>query len=211
MAKRASKKRGTKRRAKRRSSSPTVTVRFANPRSKPVAKRRPKRKNPESRRTRSLAAKRGARRRRRSNPTRHYRRRRNPETFAQRAGKLAFGAVAALGTGVVVIYAASKIMPGQAISEYGIPALVFLAGVGIARTMPTLGVGMALGSFSPFVLPVASKVVSALTPATPAATTAAAQAAGIARAYRGMRALGRGGMHAVDWRGMSAVDMRGYR
>jgi hypothetical protein len=83
---------------------------------------------------------------------------------------------------------------------YGIPALAFLAGVGIARTMPTLGVGMALGAASPFVIPVATKLLTATAPATTPATTAALRAVTMSRAYRTMR--------AVDARypGMSAVD-----
>jgi hypothetical protein len=194
MAKRSKKRsKGKKKSAKR--SSPTVTVRFANPgRRRTMAKRRRRtRKNP--------ANPANPRRRLRHNPKpRHHRRRRNPETFAQRAGKLAFGAVIAVGTGVGVTYAASKIMPGSNVSMYGIPALTFLAGVGIARTMPTLGVGMALGSFAPFVVPVTTKLLTATQPATPAATTAAAGAAGIARAYRRMNAVHMG-------RGVSAVNM----
>lgn len=114
---------------------------------------------------------------------------------------MAFGALIAVGTGVGVTYAASKIMPGSNVSMYGVPALTFLAGVGIARTMPTLGVGMALGSFAPFVVPVTTKLLTATTPATPAATSAAAGAAGIARAYRRMNAVHMG-------RGAGAIDMR---
>jgi len=145
---------------------------------------------------------------RRSNPgkkpRRTGRRRRNPGTFAERAGKLAGGALVAVGTAVLVTYGQSKLMPGQAVTLYGIPALGFLAGVGIARTMPTLGVGMALGSFAPFALPLTSKLLAATTP-----TPAAAQAAGIARAFRSMRAvqMGRGRMGAID---MGAVDHPAY-
>jgi len=152
------------------------------------------------------------RHRRRKNPSNPRRRRRNPETFAQRGGKLLAGAVVAVGTGVLVTYAASKIMPGSAVSMYGVPALAFLAGVGIARTMPTLGVGMALGAASPFVLPVATKLLTATQPATPAATTAALHAAGMARAYRTMRAVDMGaidiGAGSFTTRPMRGVEYR---
>jgi hypothetical protein len=193
----AKKGRKSGKRAKKRARSPsTVTVRFANPGRRPtMAKRRKGRKNPANPR----------RRRARKNPI-HRRRRRNPETFAQRAGKLAAGAVVAVGTGVLVTYAASKIQPGTAVSMYGIPALAFLAGVGIARTMPTLGVGMALGASSPFVIPVATKLLSATQPSSPA-TAAALHAAGIARAYRRMSAVSMGHNQFSNFRPMRAVDL----
>jgi len=163
-----------------------------------MAKRRRRaRKNPANPRRRRAS---------RKNPI-HRRRRRNPETFAQRAGKLAAGAVVAVGTGVLVTYAASKIQPGTAISMYGIPALAFLAGVGIARTMPTLGVGMALGAASPFVIPVATKLLSATQPATTPTTAAALHAAGIARAYRRMSAVSMGHNQFSNFRPMRAVDL----
>ncbi len=170
---------------------------MAKKRKKSGSKRKSPRRNPSNPRR----AKKGS----------HRRRRRNPGTFAERAGQLAAGAVIALGTAVGTTYAQSKIMPGQTTSLYGIPALVFLAGVGIARTMPMLGVSMALGAFAPFSVALTSKLLTATTPATPTTpSTPAATAAGISRAYRAMRAIdmGRGrGMRAVD---LGAVDMGRY-
>ena len=145
---------------------------------------------------------------RRGNPTKNKsrRRRRNPGTFAERAGKLAGGAAVAVLSAIGVTFGTAKIMPGSKLSLYGIPGLVFLAGVGIARTMPTLGVGMALGAFAPFALPLTSKLLTATTPAAP--SSPAVTAAGISRAFRGMRAVsigaGHRAMRAVD---LGAVDM----
>ena len=138
------------------------------------------------------------RRRPRKNPV-HRRRRRNPETFAQRAGKLAAVGAVALGTGALVYVASSKIAPGSPWSLYGIPAATALVGVAAARTMPTLGVGMAIGSLSPFALPIASKIAALTAPSSPSQT-----AAGIARSMRNMRAVSMGRMGAID---MGAVDM----
>ena len=143
---------------------------------------------------------------RRPKGARRTSRRRNPGTYAERAGKLLAGAAVALATGAAVYIGSSKIMPGSKTSLYGIPALVFLAGVGVARTMPTLGVGMCLGSFAPFALPLASKALAATSPSTPSTT------AGMARVVRNLRAVSMGrslpGMRAVD---MGAVDMGAYR
>ena len=178
-------KRGkAKKKTARKGASPTVTVRFANEGAM-AKKKGGKRKSP-----------------RRSNPSKKKgsrgRRRRNPSTFWERAGKLAAGAAVAVGTGVLVTYAQSKIMPGQAITLYGLPALAFLAGVGIARTMPTLGVGMALGSFAGFATPLTSKLLAATTPTTPTTTTTAA-----IRAVHALRSARGRYTNAVD---MRAVD-----
>jgi hypothetical protein len=174
---------------KKGGSSPGVTLRFANPRSASMAK---KKKTG------------GSKKPRRSNPKKPAprRRRRNPGTFAERAGKLAGVAAVALASGALVYVATSKIMPGSNVSLYGIPAATFLVGAAAARTMPTLGVGMAIGSLSPFALPIANKVASLMAPANP--TTPAAAAAGIARSMRNMRAVSMGRMGAID---MGAVDM----
>ena len=160
-----------------------------------------KRKNPKARRSpRRNPAKRNKGRR-------TSRRRSNPGTYAERAGKLLAGAAVALATGALVYVGSSKIMPGTKTSLYGLPALVFLAGVGIARTMPTLGVGMCLGAVAPFALPLASKALAATAPAATTTTTA-----GMARVVRSLRAVSMGrslpGMRAVD---MGAVDMGAYR
>lgn len=113
--------------------------------------------------------------------------------------KLAGGALATLVSGVVVTVAISKAPAtwGKA-AEYGIPAAAFLAGAAVAKSHPMVGGGVALGAFTPFVLPLASKALTAL----PAAQTPAATAAGIGRAFRSMRAVDLG---AVD---MGAVEYR---
>lgn len=113
--------------------------------------------------------------------------------------RLAGGGLAMLGMGAVTYAAMTRIAPGQAISEYGIPAVGFGLGAIIAKRHPMLGGGMALGALSPFVLPVAQKVVAALPAPAPAA---ASTAAGIGRAFRTMRAVDMG---AVD---LGAVDYR---
>ena len=134
------------------------------------------------------------------NPHRRPRRRNPSGTFGDRVGRLAMGAAVALDTGVAVVFVMSK-APAGPLSEYGIPIATGLVGAAVYRTMPTLGAGMALGAASPFVLPLASKLIIATTPSTPSAT-----AAGIARSMRTMRAvsMGRGRMGAID---MGAVDM----
>ena len=154
--------------------------------------------------------KRGAHKR--GNPSKkggHRRRRRNPaEGFGDRAMKLAGGTLAALGAGTLVLIGISKIQPGQPISTYGIPALGFVAGAAIAKSHPMLGGGIALGSVAaPFTLPIASKLLATMQPAssttttmTTPASTAAATTQGIATAYR-RRMMGMGAVH------MGAVHM----
>ena len=152
------------------------------------------------------AAPRKSSHRRKSNPRRSSRRRRNPAGgFGDRLIKLGLGAGVALLTATGVIYAQGKFAqpaPGQTTNNlmlYGIPAATALVGVAAAKAMPTLGVGMALGAFSPFALPLASKALSSGTPSANAA-------AGISRAFRSMRAVG-----AIDYHpSMGAVDMHGW-
>jgi hypothetical protein len=187
------KKRGGGKRKTSKRRAATVTVRYANEGSMS------KTKNPRRGGKRSHHGK------RRGNPRR--RRRSNPSGFMERAGRLLGLAAVAVGTGVGVTWAASKIMPGTNTSLYGIPILTFLAGAAISQKMPTLGVGIAAGSAAPFVVPLTTKLLTATAPATP--TTPATTAAGIARAYRGMRAIdmGHGRMGAID---MGAIDMGRY-
>jgi hypothetical protein len=183
----AKKKRGgAKRKSTKHRRAPTVTVRFANEGS--MAKKNPRR---GKRRASSHRKHKGA----------HRRRRRNPSGFMERAGRLLGLAAVAVGTGVGVTWAASKVMPGSNTSLYGIPILTFLAGAAISQKMPTLGVGIAAGSAAPFVMPLATKLLTATAPSSPATT-----AAGISRAYRSMRAIDMGGgrMGAID---MGAIDM----
>lgn len=120
----------------------------------------------------------GHRRRNPSNPRRkkgHHRRRRNPgDTFMSRAGRLLGGAAVAVATGVAVTYVQAKWMPGNPLTLYGVPAAGFLAGVALAKKAPTFGVGMALGSASPFVLPLGSRLLAAGTPTANASRTTAA-------------------------------------
>ena len=121
----------------------------------------------------------------RANPKKtKHRRRRNPSgDFASRLGKLATITGVAVASAVGVYFGQAKIAPGNPMSLYGIPAGVFLLGVGIARKMPTIGAGLAIGAPAPFALPLASKLLAATNP-TPATT-----AAGVGRAYRSMRAI----------------------
>lgn len=100
----------------------------------------------------------------RKNPkeNRRRRRRRNPEgTFTQRLMSLAGGAAVALGAGVLVTVGQAKFSPGSAFTLYGLPIAGLAAGAWLSEKMPTVGTGLALGSVSPFVLPVASKLLSA--------------------------------------------------
>src|SRR4051812_20142283 len=117
--------------------SPTVTVRFANPEGGRMAKKngkRTKRRNPSNPRRR----------------TRHHAKRRNPSPrsggFMNSALKLAGVAAVTVVAGIGVTYAMSKIQPGTPISTYGVPAAAFVGGVLLAKKMPTLGAGLALGS-----------------------------------------------------------------
>lgn len=140
-----------------------VTIRYANPSGGRMAAR--KKKGGGSRRKSG--------RRNPSNPKRGHRRRRNPgNTFGDRFGKLAGLALVTLASGAAVLVAQSRIQPGTALSEYGIPVVGFVAGVALAKKMPTLGTGIAAGSAAaPFVLPLGSKIAGMLPAATPAATT----------------------------------------
>jgi hypothetical protein len=205
-----------KKRAKKRKggSSPSVSVRFANPSGGAMAKKKGGKRRRKGTRRRASSHRR-SRRSNPSNPRRsrkrtHHRRRRNPSGgFMDRAAKLAGGALVAVGTGVAETFAMSKFSPQGAtmsmVVEYGVPAAVFLTGVAVAKSSPTIGVGMALGAFAPFVLPITSKALAATAPATPSTT-----AAGISRAYRAMRAVqGRQygyGMGAVDHPMVGAVN-----
>ena len=126
----------------------------------------------------------------------HRRRRRNAGSFSEKMGQLAMLGAAAVATAVVATIGTAKIYPGNKLSLYGIPAGLFLLGVGLSKSMPKLGVGMAAGAFAPFALPLASKALAATTPSTPAVT-----ASGIGRSMRQMRS---GRMGAVD---MGAVHM----
>lgn len=164
-------------------------------------------------------------RRRRASPRRHTRRRRNPAAggFVDRLTHLAGGALAAVGTGVLVIYGQSKLQPAPVAGAttpatpsnlvlYGVPLAAFLAGTALAGKIPTLGAGVALGAFSPFALPLASKMLAASTATTATTTTttqpAATTAAGLGRAFRSMRAVSMGSAGGYDPYDMGAVDMR---
>jgi hypothetical protein len=187
MAKRPTKKKSPK-------SSPTVTLRLANPARRTVAKKKPTKKKKTARRNPSTA-------RRGSKKGSHRRRRRNPGSFSEKAGQLAVLGAAAVATAVIVTIGTAKIYPGKPLSLYGIPAVAFLAGVALSKSSPKLGVGIAAGAFAPFALPLASKVLTATTPA----STPAVAASGIGRSMRQM-AMGRR-MGAVD---MGAVNLHSY-
>jgi hypothetical protein len=131
------------------------------------------------------------------------RRRRNPpDTFMGRAGRLLGGAAVALAAGTAVLYGQGKILPGQNTSLYGVPAVGFLAGVALAKKMPTVGVGLALGSIAgPFAIPIASKILAG---STPSASTPALKAVELAAVE-----MGRYGrlLQADTAYAMSAVEM----
>ena len=162
-----------------KAAKPTATVRFANGArmAKSKTKKKAKHRNP------SNPAK--------KNPERaHRRRRRNPKgDFGDRALKLGGAAVAAGVGGVLSYLAMSKLAQYGAAAEYGVPLVLFGTGVAIARSHPLVGGGLALGSVTPFVAPLASKAIAALPAST---TTAPATANGIARAMRSMRAVDMG-------------------
>jgi hypothetical protein len=145
----------------------------------------------------------GKRRARRSNPSNPRRRRRNPRSgFGDNAMKMGGVALAALAGGALVLVGMSKIMPGQAISTYGVPAAGLLIGAALYKSHPEIGAGVAAGSIAgAFALPLASKTLTMLPASTtPAAQPAATTAAGISAAMR------RYNMNAVH---MGAVHMGG--
>jgi hypothetical protein len=147
------------------------------------------------------AAKRPSGKRNPKNPKR--RARRNPAGgFGDRAMKLLGGAAVVVATGIGVTYAMSKLDPGSNVSTYGIPLVTFGVGAALARKMPVLGGGMALGAATPFVLPLTSRVL-ALGQPTPATT-----AAGLGRMLNQMRSVHQLG--AVQRGNLGAVDSR-YR
>lgn len=135
--------------------------------------------------------------------------------FVDRLTHLAGGALVAVGTGVLVTYGQSKLQPATTtpgspsnLVLYGVPLAAFLAGTALAGKMPTLGAGVALGAFSPFALPLASKMLAASTATTTTTQPAAATAAGLGRAFRSMRAVSMGSAGGYDPYDMGAVDMR---
>ena len=124
----------------------------------------------------------------------HRRRRNPPNTFGARLGRLAAAGAVAVATGVGVYYAAGKIAPTHPqIASYGVPLAGLLLGVALARKMPVLGAGVAVGSVAPLAVPVATKVLN----------PAASATSSLGRAARRMAAIDMG---AID---MGAVDMRG--
>lgn len=154
-----------------------------------------------------------------SNPAnpRRRRRRRNPgTTFVQALGKVLGGAAAMFGSGVLVTLGTAKIMPGHPLSLYGIPAATALLGAGIATKAPVIGIGVAAGAASPFVLPVASTLLGGGTtgiPAAPAASTVSAlRAVAMSGPYRELNAYPRA-MYGMPIRGvqypLGAVSMAG--
>lgn len=144
----------------------------------------------------------------------HRRRRRNPKiTFVQALGKVAGGAAAMFGSGVVTTLAAAKLQtamsapaagttaPTQASAAwtYVPSAVVALLGAAVATRMPIVGAGITAGAAAPFVLPVASRM---LMPSSPAAAPAASPAT--VAALRAV-AMGSGGA----WRALNtARDLR---
>lgn len=164
-----------------------------------MAKKRAKRKSSSKRPA--------GKRPRRNNPRKkrvHHRRRNPKTTFVSALGKVAGGAAAMFGSGVVVTLASVKLsqhmatpatattpaVPANAAWQY-VPSIVAaLIGAGVATKYPLVGVGVAAGGAAPFVLPVVSRM---LAPATPVA---------------GLRAVAMGNA----WRSLNASrDLRGVR
>jgi len=125
-----------------------------------------------------------------TNP-RGRRRRRNGTTFVQALGKVLGAGAAMFGSGVLVTLGTAKIAPGSPWSMYGIPLAAGALGAGIATRYPLIGAGVAAGGAAPFVLPVASRM---LTSGIPSAN---------APAVSGLRAVAMGS----TWRRMAAVRM----
>lgn len=130
-----------------------------------------------------------------------HRRRRNPRiTFVSALGKVAGGAAAMFGSGVVTTLASVKLSsamatptaPAAAAWAYVPSLVVALIGAGVATRSPLVGAGIAAGGAAPFILPVAARI---LTPA-PASTAAGAAGNATVSALRavsmgsGWRALG---------------------
>jgi hypothetical protein len=128
--------------------------------------------------------------------------RRNPAGFGDRAMRLLGGAAVVLGTGIGVTYAMAKIAPGTNGSMYGIPAATFVVGAALAKKMPVLGAGMALGAATPFAVPLASRVLAMGQDS----GTQARAAAGLGRMLRAVQARQLGAVHTRG--GMGAIDSR---
>lgn len=122
-------------------------------------------------------------------------RRRNPgTTFVQALGKVLGGVAAAFGAGVVTTVATAKIAPGHPLSLYGIPLGVGLLGAAVATKAPVVGVGIAAGAASPFVLPVSSTVLAGTTTGIPTmnpspSTVSALRAVAMGAQYRSLRGM----------------------
>lgn len=135
------------------------------------------------------------------------RRRRNPDTFMSRLMSLGAVAGVAVLSGVVVTVVQAKVKPGSALSLYGAPVAMAVGGALLAKHAPTIGAGMVAGSFSPFVLPVASRALTGSSPTAGAAQTAAAAVAGL----EDIEAVEMGDefYHALNAVTMGAVEMGG--
>lgn len=91
------------------------------------------------------------------------RRRRNPRgmTFGTAIGYAVAAMAVMLGTGVIVTLATAKFSPGHPMSLYGIPAVTAIGGAWLATKAPLIGIGVAVGAASPFVLPLGSRLLGA--------------------------------------------------
>jgi hypothetical protein len=183
----------------------------------------------------ALAAHNKAKRRghRKSNPASNpksngrRRRRRNPAqmTFIQAFGKVAGGAAAMFGSGVLTTIASVKLssamatpatataaaVPASAAWAYVPSALMALLGAGIATRYPLVGAGVAAGGAAPFILPVTARILTPATTSTTATTATPAAAPATPATVSALRAVAMGG----SWRSLNSyptpMNMSGVR
>jgi hypothetical protein len=189
----------------KKAAKPDVTVRFANPGAKTMAKSK---KNPKR-------AKRSSRRKNPANPRRAgARRRRNPSGMSNKFGdrflKLAGATVAAVGGGIVSYVAMSKLAQYGQVAEYAVPVALLATGAALAKSHPLIGGGIAIGSAAPFVPLAASKVLALMPATTPAATTTTPTTTTGALGYRNVRAMGAVQMGAVQMGQARYRNVQGY-
>lgn len=116
-------------------------------------------------------------------PGRRKKRRNPPTTFVQALLKVAGGAAAMFGSGVLVTVGASKIKPGSPWTLYGFPVAAGVLGAAVATKYPVVGVGIAAGGAAPFVIPASTRMLqgpsaNAASPATVSALRAVAMGGG---------------------------------
>lgn len=169
----------------------------------------------------ALAAHNKAKGHRKSNPSNpkangRRRRRRNPAqmTFIQALGKVAGGAAAMFGSGVLTTIASVKLssamatpatataaaVPASAAWAYVPSALMALLGAGIATRYPLVGAGVAAGGAAPFILPVTARILTPATTSTATTTATPAAAPATPATVSALRAVAMGG----SWRSLNS-------